>query len=667
MAATIRVARGNKAAKGGLLYGELFWQKTDTGEEGTLYIGKPDGGSAEDLAIGGARAMQSLYYRGQHSGSAFPADAKEGDFWVMSANGSGSLADYKQNDWVVCIGPSQFTRVNNSGGLATEISFDNSSTNFDATTVDSALRELEGEKLQYIRTLMASNEVPVTPVIGGFYLIGADGVTIDATAYKKGDFAYFDSNDWIRIPSGFSDASDIDFDSSAATRPIGTPIISSNVQDALVDIYANKADLDGTGKVPLSQLPSTTLGALQYQGTYDASGGTYPTAEQGDYYVVNVAGEISTDTDSGPVAVQYDVGDWMVFDGTYWSKIDNTEKLSGLVVKGSNVTGTPTIQGSNKIDVNAAGGIITVSGQNLVDKSGATTPDSVPKFTADGTIGDSHITDTGTEVQVDADFTVGEQGTLIPKETKIYGPINVEPTGVAGEKTDHSVNFGSEQGSGVTRYAKVQAPSTMAADAEITLPDQDSTLVGQKQPTTPNKVTKVDEDGYIADSNITDDGTAVSVDAPLQANQGLETTDVDITDGNGNKVNIEAPTDLTGDIAITLPSESGKLATEAQAQQIADGATGALNQAVDGTAGTMPLFTEQHKIGDSIVTQKGDDSGIEVDGTVQAKAGALITNSAGTATATLDASALGINVTQTIPSHSGTLLNDNSEVDGGEY
>ena len=663
MAATIRVARGNKAAKGGLLYGELFWQKVDTGEEGTLYIGKPDGASGEDLAIGGARAMQSLYYKGQHSGAAFPADAKEGDFWVMSANGSGVLVDYKKDDWVVCIGASQFTRVNNSGGIATEIAFDNTGTNFDATSVDSALRELEAEKLQYITTLNATNEVPGTPVIGGFYLIGSNGVVIDTVTYSKGDFAYHNGTDWVRIESGFATAAEIDYDPTGISKPIagGTPVITTTVQGAIDELYTKKADLDATGKIPLSQFPATTLGSLQYQGAFDAANETVLPADPsaGDYYVASSVGTVES--------IELAVGDWIVYNGSAWDKIDNTEKLSGLVVDGQNLTGTPTIQGSNKIDVSAAGGIITVAGQNLVDKSGTTTAEKIPVFTADGTIGDSHITDSGTEVNVDADLTVGESTTLVPKKATINGDLIIEPTGTAGVKTDHTLNLGSEQGGGVVKYAKVKAPEALPEDATIILPDADSTLIAQKNPTTANTVPKIDSDGYIADSNITDDGSKVTVAVPIEADGGLVATDVDITDGSGNKVNIEAPGDLVGDIAVTLPSTSGQLATVDQVNAAAGGGTAALESAVDGTQHKIPVFEGAHEIGDSIITQKADTTGIEVDGTVQAKAQSIITSSDGLNSVTLDASALGVTVTQTIPSHSGTLLNDNSAIDGGEY
>lgn len=668
MSATIRVARGNKASKGALLYGEIFWQKTGTGEEGTLFIGNPDGAGAADLKIGGARAMKSLYYIGQHSGASFPENAKPGDYWVMSADGTGSIAGYRQNDWIVCIAESQFTRVNNSGGISTEVSFNNAGTNFDATTVDSALRELEAEKLQYIRTFMDSSEVPATPVIGGFYLIGNDNVVVNGTTYKKGDFAYYDSSSWVRIPSGFTNASDINFDNSTVTRPIGLPVISVTVQEALTDLYANKADLDGSGKVPVSQLPDTVLGGLQYQGTFSASSGVYPASvEKGDYFVTDSAGEVSFTNDSNDTYLtHYDVGDWAVFDGLNWSKVDNSERLSGIVVGDDNLSGSPEIQGTGKVSVTASGNIITVAGQNLVDKSGTTTVNVLPRFTADGTIGDSHISDDGQKIDVDADFVVGTEGTLTPKVTKLYGGLIIQPTGIAGEKTDHGIKLGSEQGGGAVKYAEIKAPVTLTDHVVITTPDETSKLVAQKASTTPNKLTKVDSNGFIKDSSITDNDTTVTVDAPLVTPQGITTSELAITDNNSNTVTIDAP-NLTGDITLTLPGVTGTLATLADVAAAEGGASGALDNAIDGTANKVAIFTDQHEIGDSIVAQKADATGIEVDGTVQAKADMIITSTTGAAKATFAAGSLITNVTQIIPSHSGTLLNDNSTVDGGEF
>ena len=89
------------------------------------------------------------------------------------------------------------------------------------------------------------------------------------------------------------------------------------------------ATLDGSGTVPISQLPAAVLGALSYQGTWDASTNT-PTltssvGTKGYYYVVNVAG--STNLNG---ITDWKVGDWAVYNGTAWQKIDNTDAVTSV-------------------------------------------------------------------------------------------------------------------------------------------------------------------------------------------------------------------------------------------------------------------------------------------------------------------------------------------------
>jgi hypothetical protein len=75
------------------------------------------------------------------------------------------------------------------------------------------------------------------------------------------------------------------------------------------------AELDSTGKVPLSEIPDTLIGALQYKGTWNCSTGLYPIiTSTGDYYVCSVAGTIS--------GTDYAVGDWLVYNGATWDRID---------------------------------------------------------------------------------------------------------------------------------------------------------------------------------------------------------------------------------------------------------------------------------------------------------------------------------------------------------
>jgi hypothetical protein len=89
------------------------------------------------------------------------------------------------------------------------------------------------------------------------------------------------------------------------------------------------ATLDAGGKVPVSELPAAVLGALSYQGTWDASTNT-PTltssvGTKGYYYVVNVAGNTNLNG-----ITDWLVGDWAVYNGTVWQKVDNTETVTSV-------------------------------------------------------------------------------------------------------------------------------------------------------------------------------------------------------------------------------------------------------------------------------------------------------------------------------------------------
>ena len=87
------------------------------------------------------------------------------------------------------------------------------------------------------------------------------------------------------------------------------------------------AGLDTAGKVPESQLPDTVLGALRYQDAWNAATNTpaipaATAANRGHYYMVQVAGSTNIDGET-----DWEVGDWVVSNGTAWNKIDNTDSV----------------------------------------------------------------------------------------------------------------------------------------------------------------------------------------------------------------------------------------------------------------------------------------------------------------------------------------------------
>jgi len=112
------------------------------------------------------------------------------------------------------------------------------------------------------------------------------------------------------------------------------------------------ATLDGGGAVPTSQLPAAVLGAVKYQGVWNASSNspaiTSSTGTQGHYYVVFTAGSTSIDGIS-----DWKVGDWIIYNGAVWQKIDNTDLVSsvngytGTINLAYSDVGAPSTSGTN--------------------------------------------------------------------------------------------------------------------------------------------------------------------------------------------------------------------------------------------------------------------------------------------------------------------------------
>ena len=124
------------------------------------------------------------------------------------------------------------------------------------------------------------------------------------------------------------------------------------------------ATLDSGGKVPISELPAAVIGALSYQGTWNASTNT-PTltssvGTKGYYYVVSVAG--STNLNG---ITDWLVGDWAVYNGSAWQKIDNTDSVTSV----NGYTGAVVL---TYTDVGAFPATSTTGSGNVVLATGAT-------------------------------------------------------------------------------------------------------------------------------------------------------------------------------------------------------------------------------------------------------------------------------------------------------
>lgn len=89
------------------------------------------------------------------------------------------------------------------------------------------------------------------------------------------------------------------------------------------------ATLDAGGTVPLSQIPASIQGGLNYQGSWNASTNTptlvSSTGSKGHYYAVAVPG--STNLDG---ITDWNTGDLVVYNGTAWEQIDNTDAVTSV-------------------------------------------------------------------------------------------------------------------------------------------------------------------------------------------------------------------------------------------------------------------------------------------------------------------------------------------------
>ena len=88
------------------------------------------------------------------------------------------------------------------------------------------------------------------------------------------------------------------------------------------------AELDASGKLPVNRLPDAALGGLAYQGGWNAATNTpalTSPALRGYYWVVTTAGN----TNLGGVT-DWQVGDWVISNGTAWQKIDQTDVVTSV-------------------------------------------------------------------------------------------------------------------------------------------------------------------------------------------------------------------------------------------------------------------------------------------------------------------------------------------------
>lgn len=79
-------------------------------------------------------------------------------------------------------------------------------------------------------------------------------------------------------------------------------------------------------KIDTKWLPDSIFGQLEYKGVWDPSTNSNKEAVKGYYYIANASGTINPDNSTS--GIEYNVGDWAVYNGTSWDKVDNTDAVT---------------------------------------------------------------------------------------------------------------------------------------------------------------------------------------------------------------------------------------------------------------------------------------------------------------------------------------------------
>ena len=190
------------------------------------------------------------------------------------------------------------------------------------------------------------------------------------------------------------------------------------------------------------------VGAVTYKGTWDADTNNpnlvTGTPAQGDYYVVNVAGNTNLDG-----ITDWEIGDWAIYNGSVWQKVDNTDAVSSV----NGQVGTVVLTAAN---VNAAASnVYVVAGTGL--GGGGNLEANVTVFLANTAVTAATYGDAATV----AVFPVDDQGRLTAASNATIAIANTQVSGLGTMSTQNANNVAITGG-------VIEVANLVAANVSVT-------------------------------------------------------------------------------------------------------------------------------------------------------------------------------------------------------
>lgn len=281
----------------------------------------------------------------------------------------------------------------------------------------------------------ASTNTPALPTAapenkGWYYVVGTDGTTNvnGVSEWKTGDWLVSNGSVWQKIDNSNAlsswnsrtgdvvpQAGDYTTDLVAeatnkyytAARVLAEVLTGLSVQNSAItasdsiltalgkiqgqinqrELLSNKGATNGyatleNGKVPVSQLPDSVVGAVTYKGTWAANVALDPAApaNKGHYYVVSANGSFNMNG-----ITDWKIGDWVISNGTVWQKIDNTDAISSWNGRTGAVVPQSGDYNTSQVTENAANRYYTAA-RVLAELLSGFLPNNAPITTADSVL-----------------------------------------------------------------------------------------------------------------------------------------------------------------------------------------------------------------------------------------------------------------------------------------
>ena len=317
--------------------------------DGTVYVTPSLKGPKGDTGSQGVKGDQGISVH--HIKGTSTTDG-EGDFATYGEIDTYTV--YADADETINLG---FFRVNNGAAKESQYGQMHKST-YDTTAngiVDNS-EKLEGRTIAQIQaditdTIGASNgiasldattkleraQVPTMNVTlegdvsGSFAVDGSLNTTVNVVVQDNSHshtFSNLTANPTTLSGYGITDA---------YTKTESNTSLALKVNNSEKGVSNGLATLDVNGKVVLTQIPDSVLGQLEYMGTWNFA--TLPTAiQKGQYWIASTSGN------------GYVVGDWAVWNGATFDKVDNTDAVATVAGRTGNVVLTKSDVGLANVD-----------------------------------------------------------------------------------------------------------------------------------------------------------------------------------------------------------------------------------------------------------------------------------------------------------------------------